>query len=135
MMIYVRISGRNVQYQTYTKPFENEIKKRRQHMAKRKSALYQKNTPFHTFMEVTTKLSELLHYPFYFPHLAPGDYYLFPNFKNWLQGKRFTSNAEFKSETDEFFGALDNWYYMEDIQMLEGIQNKCIAFRENYVNE
>lgn len=108
-------------------------------MPKKKVLFQQENAPFYTSMKVTTKLNklkfDLLHYPLYFPHLAPGDYYLFPNFKNWFQGKRFTSNVEFKYETDAFFGVLDNIYYMKGKQILEDCQNKFIAFRENYVNE
>ncbi|EFN80260.1 Histone-lysine N-methyltransferase SETMAR, partial [Harpegnathos saltator] len=32
---------------------------------------------------------ELLEHPAYSPDLAPSDYYLFPNLKKFLAGKRF----------------------------------------------
>ena len=35
---------------------------------------------------------EILPHPPYSPDLAPSDYFLFPNMKTWLGGKRFSSN-------------------------------------------
>jgi len=55
------------------------------------------NAPSHTSLKAMAKLNKLrIAHPSYSPDLAP-DYYLFPNLKRWLQGKRFTSNEEAES--------------------------------------
>ena len=76
---------------------------------------------------------ELVAHSPYSPDLAPNDYYLFPNLKRWLQGKRFTSNEEV-AETDAYFEGLDVSYYRKGIEMLENRYTKCIAL-EGYVEE
>jgi len=38
----------------------------------------------------------------YSSDLAPSDYYLFPNMKKWLAGRRFYSNEEVIAETNAF---------------------------------
>jgi len=78
---------------------------------------------------------ELLPHPPYSPDLAPSDYYLFPNLKRWLQGKRFHSNDEIISETEAYFAGLDKSHYSKGIKMLEDRWKKCIALEENYVEE
>lgn len=75
---------------------------------------------------------DLLPHPPYSPDLAPSDYYLFPNLKRWLQGKRFYSN-EF--ETDAYFESFDIDYYKKGIEMLEDRWMKCISLEGNYVEE
>jgi len=77
---------------------------------------------------------ELIAHPPYFPDLASSDYYLFPNLKRWLQGKRFTSNEEVIAETEAYFESLDVSYYRKGIEMLENRYTKCIAL-EGYVEE
>ena len=61
------------------------------------------NAPADTSAIATAKLfdlrKEILPHPPYSPNLAPSDYFLFPNMKTWLGGKRFSSN-------EEIFGAI-----------------------------
>lgn len=117
----------------------NEIKKKRPHMAKKKVLFHQDNAPAHTSMITMAKLNELkyelLPHPPYSPDLAPSDYYLFPNLKRWLMGKRFTSNEDVKCETDAYFEGLDKSYFMKGIRMLEERLKKCLALEGNYVEE
>jgi len=44
---------------------------------------------------------QLVPHPPYSPDLA-SDYYLFPNMKKWLAGRRFYSNEEMIAETNAF---------------------------------
>jgi len=78
---------------------------------------------------------ELVVHPPYSPDLAASDYYLFPNLKQRLQGKRFTSNEEIIVETEAYFEGLDVSYYRKGIEMLENRYTKCIALEGNYVEE
>jgi len=78
---------------------------------------------------------ELVAHPLYSPDLASSDYYLFPNLKQWLQGKRFISNEEVIAETEAYFENLDVSYYRKGIKMLENRYTKCITLEGNYVEE
>jgi len=102
-----------------------KIKKKRPHLTRKKVLFHQDNAPAHRSVKTIVKMDqlryELLPHPPYSPDLAPSDYYLFPNLKRWLQGKRFHSNDEVISETEAYF-AEDRW-------------KKCIALEGNYVEE
>jgi len=94
--------------------------------------LYQHdNASSHTSLKAMAKLEqlrfELVAHPPYSLDLAPSDYYLFPNLKWWLQGKRFTSNEEVVAEIEAYFEDLDISYYRKGIEMLENRCTKCIA--------
>ena len=39
--------------------------------------------------------------------LFPSDYFLFPNVKTWLEGKRFSSNEEIIAAANEYFEGFD----------------------------
>ena len=108
-------------------------------MAKKKVLYHHDNAPSHTSLKAMVKLDQLrfelvAHSP-YSPDLAPSNYYLFPNLKRWLQGKRFTSNEEVIAETEAYFEGLDVSYYRKGIEMLENRYTKCIALEGNYVEE
>ena len=69
------------------------------------------NAPAHTSAIATAKLFalcyEILPHPPYSPDLAPSDYFLFPNMKTCLGGKRFSSNEEIIVATNEYFEGFD----------------------------
>jgi len=46
---------------------------------------------------------ELIPHPPYSPDLAPYDFFLFPNLKTWLGGKKFSSNEEVIVAVNEYF--------------------------------
>ncbi|CAK9833005.1 Mariner Mos1 transposase [Anthophora retusa] len=93
----------------------------------------------HTSAIVAKKLLELgyqiLPHPPYSPDLAPFDYYLFPNMKKRLAGKKFLSNEEVIAETNYYFADLDKSYYMEGIAKLEHRWTKCIELEGDYVEK
>ena len=72
---------------------------------------------------------ELLPHSPYSPDLTPSDYFLFPNLKKWLGGKRFYSNDEIISQTNTYFEELEKSYLLEGIQKLEKRCTKCIEFK------
>lgn len=115
------------------------IKIKRPHLAKKKIIFHQDNAPAHTSMIAMAKLHELryelLPHPPYSPDLAPSDYFLFPNLKRWLQGKKFYTNEEVEWETDVYFEALDKDYYTKGVRMLEKRWTDCIAMKGNYVEK
>jgi len=72
---------------------------------------------------------ELLSHPPYSPDLASCNFYLFPNMKKWLGGKRFASNEKVIAETEAYFKEFDQSYFLNGIKMLEYRWAKCIERR------
>ena len=74
-------------------------------------------------------------HPPYSPDLAPSDYYLFPNLKRWLCGKRFESNDEVKLETEAYFEGLEKSFYLNGIEKLKDRYTRCIELNGEYVEK
>lgn len=115
------------------------IKEKRPHLVKKKVLFHHDNAPAHSSTVAQAKLHELryelLPHPPYSPDLAPSDFFLFPNMKKWLAGKRFTSNDEVKCETEAYFGDLNKSYFTEGIKKLEYRWTKCIQLKGDYVEK
>ena len=64
---------------------DDEIKKKRAHLAKKKVLFHQGDAPLHTAIVAMDKIKgmnfELLPHPPYLPCLASSDFYLFPELK------------------------------------------------------
>lgn len=90
-------------------------------------------------IKIMTKLKELkyelLGHPQYSPDLDPSEFYLFPNLKGWLQGKRFATNTQLEMEINGYFDGFDNTYFTKGIEMIEERWSKCIELDGNYVDE
>jgi len=54
---------------------------------------------------------ELIPHPPYSPDLAPCDFFLFPNLKTWLGGKKFSSNEEVIVAVNEYFADFKKAYF------------------------
>jgi histone-lysine N-methyltransferase SETMAR len=126
-------------YSSLLDKLNEAIKAKRPHLAKKKVLFHHDNAPAHTSRIVTAKLEELRfervpHAP-YSPDLAPSDFFLFPNLKKWLGGRRFTSNEEVIAETNGYFAELEESYYCEGIKKLEHRWTKCTDLEGDYVEK
>jgi len=95
--------------------FDAELIRKWPHLAKKKVLFHHDNAPVHSSAIATAKLVELRyellpHLP-YSPNLASYDFFLFPNIKKWLGGKRFTLNEELIAETEAYFMEFDKSYF------------------------
>ena len=100
---------------------------------------HQDNAPVHTSVIAVAKINELKfellpHAP-YSPDLAPSDYFLFPNLKKWLGGKRFANNDEVEPAVDGYFEELDGSHYKHGIEAIEHRWEKCIELKGDYVEK
>jgi histone-lysine N-methyltransferase SETMAR len=90
-------------YSSLLDHMKTELQEKRPQLAHKKILFHHDNAPAHTYRAVAAKLMELgfqlVPHPPYSPDLAPSDYYLFPNTKKWLAGRRFYSNEEVIAET------------------------------------
>ncbi|XP_017479387.1 PREDICTED: histone-lysine N-methyltransferase SETMAR-like [Rhagoletis zephyria] len=68
---------------------------------------------------------ELLPHAPYSPDLARY-YFLFPNFKKWLRGQRFSSDEEMMSAVNGYFEEQDSSYYKRGIELIERRWEKSI---------
>lgn len=134
--------GKTINSEYYTQLLDHlkeEIGKKRPHLAKKKVLFHQDNAPPHKSMKTMSKLAELhfelLPHPPYSPDLAPCDYYLFPNLKRWLAGKRFGSNNEVEEATNAYFEDFSQAYFLKGIELLEKRWTKCIELEGDYVEE
>lgn len=78
---------------------------------------------------------QVLEHPAYSPDLAPCDYYLFPNLKKHLRGKRFMDDSEVMSAVNEYFESCDNMYFLTGLKMLQQRYVKCIEMKGSYVEK
>ena len=94
----------NVLYVTI-RPFEGRATKKKRPRLARKKCCFIKTT--HTSAIAMTQIHELgfkrISHPPYSPDLAPCDFFLLPDLKTWLSGKRFSSNEEILDAVNAYF--------------------------------
>lgn len=78
---------------------------------------------------------EEINHPPYSPDLAPSDYYLFPNLKKDLRGKRFVDDEELKAAINEHFSGKEESYFLQGIDKLISRCNKCIEVMGDYIEK
>ena len=133
--------GKNITEEYYAIPlvllFDAILKEKGPHLAKKK-LFHHDNAPAHTSAISTAQLFDLRYeiLPPYSPDLAPFDYFLCPNMKTWLGGKRFSSNEKIIAATNEYFEGFDKNYFLEGIKKLvEYRYNKCIQLKRDYIEK
>ena len=78
---------------------------------------------------------ELIDHPPYSPDLAPSDYFLFPNLKKHLAGKRYESDDDVIFAVEDFFEGQEENFYATGIQALQQRWKKCVDRRGDYVEK
>ncbi|XP_014488084.1 PREDICTED: uncharacterized protein LOC106751635 [Dinoponera quadriceps] len=103
--------------------FDVELKKKLHHLVKKKVLFHHDDAPAHSSAIATAKLVELryklLTHPPYFPDLTSSDFFLFPNMKKWLAGKKFTSNSKVITMVDAYLAEFEQSYFLEGINPFE----------------
>ena len=114
----------------------DEIRKKCSNLQKKKMLFHGNNAPSNTSNIARAIKHELdlvsLPHPPYPPDLAPSDYYLFPNLKRQLCGRRFESNEEVEWETEGYFGGFEKSYYLKGIEKLKDHWTCCIELKGEY---
>lgn len=62
---------------------------------------------------------EFIPHPPYSRDLAPCDFFLFPNLKKCLGGKKFSSDEEANVAVDEYFAEFEATYFSEGIKKFQ----------------
>ena len=100
---------------------------------------HQDNAPAHKSMVAMSAVHdcgfELIDHPPYSPDLALSDYFLFPNLKKHLAGKRYESDDDAISAVEDFFEGQEEKFYVTGIQALQHRWKKCVDRRRDYVEK
>ena len=78
---------------------------------------------------------KLLPHPLYSPDLTPSDFFLFPNLKVRLGGKKFSSHEEIMAAVDKDFKGFETSYFSEETKKLEERWTKCVEVGGDYVEK
>lgn len=126
-------------YSTTLRRLRVAIKEKRRGMLAKKVLLLHDNAPVHTARLSKAAVRECgfeeINHPPYSPDLAPSDYFLFPNLKKDLRGKRFTDDNELKSAINEHFSGQEENYFFKEIEKLISRSNKCIDIMGDYIEK
>ena len=78
---------------------------------------------------------EILPHPPYSPDLAPSDYFLFPNLKSYMKGKRFDSDEDVIDEVESYFERQIPSFYSEGLLKVIHRWHKCVNLHGDYVEQ
>lgn len=109
-------------YQSLVRKLRKELPVARRGILKKGPLILVDNAPVHTAQETRRCFEEcgfsLVGAPPYSPDLAPSDYYLFRNLKNWLRGTKFGSREELESAVSGWFESRPTGFYERGILQL-----------------
>lgn len=115
------------------------IKEKRRGKLTKGVLLLHDNAPVHKSRIAMAALEkvgfEILAHPPYSPDLAPSDYYLFPNLKKELRGKKFSSDEEVKDAVSAYFADKNKTFFFEGIHKLIERSEKCIRVAGEYIEK
>lgn len=126
-------------YATVLDKVNDAIRENRPGLKKKKILFLHDNAPAHKSAVATEKLRELgyhvIEHPPYSPDLAPCDFFLFSKLKNFLAGKKFSSNNDVIDAVNAYFNAQGKSFFSEGMKRLEFRWNKCIEVGGDYVEK
>ena len=97
------------------------------------------NAPAHSFVVACPAAREcgyeILPHPPYSPDLASSDFFLFPQLKSTLQGRRFDSDNDVIVSTEEYFSSKNRGFYKDDIRKVKGDWEKCVTLAGSYIEK
>ncbi|EFA09485.1 Histone-lysine N-methyltransferase SETMAR-like Protein [Tribolium castaneum] len=126
-------------YDRLLEQLKEAIKEKRRGKWTRGVLLLQDNAPVHKSHVAMTALhrfgfQSLVHPP-YSPDLAPSDYFLFPNLKKELRGKKFRTDEAVKEAIATHFAGKEKTYLSEGIFKLISRSRKCIELEGDYIEK
>ena len=119
--------------------FKEAVLKKRRGKVRAGLVLHMDNAPVHTshVAQAASRESgiELLPHPPYSPDLAPSVYWLFPNLKKTLKGRRFKDTSDVIEAANQWFEDQPEEFYKTGVMKLRSRCEKCIEVRGGYVEK
>ena len=88
------------------------------------------NAPAHSSQaageEATRCGYQILPHPPYSPDLAPSDFFLFPEMKNPLRGRRFDDRDDVIEEVEQWFAEQSEEFYNAGLRKVKKRWEKCV---------
>ncbi|XP_063533696.1 histone-lysine N-methyltransferase SETMAR-like [Cydia strobilella] len=115
------------------------IKEKRRGKLAKGVLLLHDNAPVHTAFVAKAAVRECgfteVDHPPYSPDMAPSDYFLFPNLKRDLRGKKFFNDEELEAAVLGHFEDKTSRYFYKGIQMLIQRCQKCVDIKGDYIEK
>jgi len=115
------------------------LKEKRRGKLRRGVLFHQDNSPPHTSSQALAAIPsagfELLIHPPYSPDLAPSDFYLFPELKEFAKGRKSADDNEVVCVTNSWLDGQDQQFFYNGIRALEKCWTKCISTEGDYVEK
>lgn len=126
-------------YASILERLKEAIKEKRRGKLTKGVLLLHDNAPVHKSRVALAALHkvgfEIVNHPPYSPDLAPSDYYLFPEMKKELRGKKFTADDEVKEAVSAYFADKEKSFFYEGINKLIKRCEKCIRLAGEYIEK
>lgn len=78
---------------------------------------------------------EILPHPAYSPDLAPSDFFLFPQLKSTLRGRRFNTDNDVITATEDYFSSKNRGFYKDGIRKVKNRWEKCVTLAGSYIEK
>ena len=78
---------------------------------------------------------EIIEHPPYSPDLAPSDYFLFGNLKNYLRGTSYGSDNDVFEAVEGYFRSQNASFYLKGIKDIRKRWERCIVLKGEYVEK
>lgn len=115
------------------------LKQKRRGMISKGIRLLADNAPVHTAQASVVAAHrlgyELLQHPPYSPDLAPSDFFLFPEMKKPLRGRRFDDREDAIFEVEQWFSSKAEDFYKEGLKQVKKRWQKCVTLQGDYVEK
>jgi histone-lysine N-methyltransferase SETMAR len=126
-------------YGNLIRKLRDVIKEKRRGKVSAGILLLHDNAPVHKAQVAMAAIRESgfdeIDHPPYSPDLAPSDFFLFPNLKKNLRGRRFEDVSEIVSATQAYFTYQDKTFFSDGLKLLKQRYSKCIALKGDYVEK
>lgn len=126
-------------YATVIRNLREAILEKRRGLLTRGVLLLHDNAPVHKSRVAQAAIRdcgfEQLNHPPYSPDLAPSDYYLFPNLKKHLKGRKFDDLNALKTATEVWLEEQEQSFFLRGISSLSEKWSKCVRVRGDYIEK
>ena len=117
----------------------DEIKRKRRGMLRKGILLLHDNAPAHSSLVACQAARdcgyEILSHPPYSPDLAPSDFFLFPQLKSTLRGRRFNTDNDVITVTEDYFSSKNRRFYRDGIRKVKNRWEKCVTLAGSYIEK